>query len=76
MMFLTWINVEKFLFNGDDKNTVQHAPVDIDFKTLVNYNETNLFNFFTIRHQNQGDKPIYINDTKEKMEDYIDISFR
>ena len=47
--------------------------VDTDDKTVVNYNETNFFNFFVIRHQLPVDRAIWIG---EEMEKYIQVSFR
>ena len=48
--------------------------MDVDDKTAVNYNETNLFNFFVIRKQLSGDAPLWIGTPE--MEDYIEVSFR
>ena len=31
-------------------------------KTAINYNQTNLFNFFVIRKQLSGDSPVWIGE--------------
>ena len=49
MLWLIKINFERVLFNLDDKNTTEHGLIDQNDTTPVNYNETNMFNFFVIR---------------------------
>ena len=49
MSFYIIINVQKLIFNLDDKNTTEKGIIDLDEKEIVQYNETNLFNFFVIR---------------------------
>ena len=65
MIFLFWINIEKLVFSLDDKNTTYNGLIDSNDTTTVNFNQTNLFNFYVIRKQ-IGDKPIYVGKEIEK----------
>ena len=61
------------LFNLDDKNSTEYILNELDETMFVNYNETDLFNFYVIQKQLPKDTPIFLG---EELSRYIDISIR
>jgi hypothetical protein len=65
-------SVNKLLFYGDNKNSTQVGLDHGGDEEVINYNETNLFNFFVIRKQLEGNGPVWFGP---EMESYIHVSF-
>lgn len=61
------------IFNLDDKNTTVLELHSVDEHSVVNYNETDLFNFYVIRKQLPTESPVFLSDELSR---YIDIRIR
>jgi hypothetical protein len=46
--------------------------IDLIDTVEINYNETNIFNFFVLRKQLEDDGPLYLG---KEMEKYIEVRF-
>ena len=68
-----YLSFDKLINHGDDRNTTDYGLLDLAEVGSINYNETNLFNFFVLRKQVPVDTPVYL--TKE-VETYIDVTYR
>lgn len=54
MTVYIYLSVEKLVNRGDDKNTTESLLLDLSDLAPINYNETNVFNFFVFRKQKGG----------------------
>ena len=73
MGYYIFITFRKMIFNLDDKNSTQYVLNELDETVIVNYNETDLFNFYVIRKQVPKDTPLFLG---KELSRYIDITIR
>ena len=73
MSYYIFKTFEKMIFNLDDKNTTVLELNQLDESSVINYNETDLFNFYVIRKQLPHDTPLFLSDELSR---YVDISIR
>ena len=73
MAAYVFLSFEKLIFKLDDKNSTDYGLLDLVELGQINYNSTNMFNFYVLRKQVPIDTALYL--TKE-LEQYVHISFR
>lgn len=73
MTYYVFITFRKMIFNLDDKNSTHYIFNHLDETVTVNFNETDLFNFYVIRKQLPVDTPLFLG---EELSRYIDITVR
>ena len=73
MGFYIYISFDKLINHGDDRNTTDYGLLDLVELGSINYNETDLFNFFVLRKQVPVDTHLFLTD---ELATYIDVSYR